>query len=608
MPAAGPESASVDDGAHLRRTAAVPGAKATAGAHVVEAQRHGRPPSPALRCRPRRAARAAASSSPAAGTFRSSSARRSRAGGELDARCRSRPGRSRRQAAPAIGLAGPWSGFVPGDVEVVDPAPALAAGERDRARVAPAGCCRSAPCGRRCRRRCRRSRSRSALTACGPSLKLRSCRPPGARRGVESGRAASASPRHSPPIEAFAQGYSVRPTRGAVDAASPRSGRRRRGRRPRRGAPGRRAASRRRAGRRRSRPPGRCCPRSVIVSARSADHELGVEASTTCSLRGRRAGGLRRPASARRKPSDEVAQGRCRCAAGGEDGRSRRRRSTPPSRCSIPSWRACHQVPRTSVMPVPGGRRPAPAGEAGAGDRPLAVAREALQVGAVEGIGAGRRHAAGVGAELGAAGGVGPVGVGADVPAALGDRVVAGPRLARRQQQQRRPPARPPSRRSAPAHRACPTSPSSSRFDRVPEAKGGRAELSPLGPAAPKPPDRAFARMRANGTPHQGSGHRAAPRRHRPRAAPLDRRARHGPLDRHPGERPGRGDRLADHRRLPDPLPLRTGRRPAGHRARRGDRGRRSASTSSPTRRKAPCSRRSAAASCRRARWPRSRT
>ena len=38
--------------------------------------------------------------------------------------------------------------------------------------------------------------------------------------------------------------------------------------------------------------------------------------------------------------------------------------------------------------------------------------------------------------------------------------------------------------------------------------------------------------------------------------------------------RPGRGRRLADHRRLPDPLPLRTGRRQAGLRAGRGDRGR----------------------------------
>jgi hypothetical protein len=28
---------------------------------------------------------------------------------------------------------------------------------------------------------------------------------------------------------------------------------------------------------------------------------------------------------------------------------------TPPSRCSIPSWSVCHQVPRTWEMPVVGG-------------------------------------------------------------------------------------------------------------------------------------------------------------------------------------------------------------------------------------------------------------
>ena len=74
--------------------------------------------------------------------------------------------------------------------------------------------------------------------------------------------------------------------------------------------------------------------------------------------------------------------------------------------------------------------------------------------------------------------------------------------------------------------------------------------------------------------PTQGSDNREAPRRDRPRAAPLDRRAGHGALDRGQGERPGRGRRLADHGRLPDPLPFRTGGRPAGLRARRRDRGR----------------------------------
>ena len=65
----------------------------------------------------------------------------------------------------------------------------------------------------------------------------------------------------------------------------------------------------------------------------------------------------------------------------------------------------------------------------------------------------------------------------------------------------------------------------------------------------------------------RGTDHREAARRHRPRAAPLDRRAGHGPLDRGLRRRPGRGGRLADHGRLPDPRPLRTGGRPAGLRA-----------------------------------------
>ena len=52
-------------------------------------------------------------------------------------------------------------------------------------------------------------------------------------------------------------------------------------------------------------------------------------------------------------------------------------------------------------------------------------------------------------------------------------------------------------------------------------------------------------------------------------------------------DRPGRGRRLADHGGLPDPRSLRTGCRAAGLRARGRDRRSPSASTSSPTRRKA---------------------
>ena len=51
------------------------------------------------------------------------------------------------------------------------------------------------------------------------------------------------------------------------------------------------------------------------------------------------------------------------------------------------------------------------------------------------GVRGGGRHAVGVGAELGAPGGVGPAGVGADVPPALGDGVLARIRLRDNQQQ-----------------------------------------------------------------------------------------------------------------------------------------------------------------------------
>ena len=102
----------------------------------------------------------------------------------------------------------------------------------------------------------------------------------------------------------------------------------------------------------------------------------------------------------------------------------------------------------------------------------------------------------------------------------------------------------------------------------------GRRKLSPLGRRTAEAPEPRLCENRANAPSHQRSDNREAARRHRPRAAALDRRAGHGPLDRDQGGRPGRGRRLADHRRLPDPLPLRTGRRPERLPAGRRDRGR----------------------------------
>ena len=85
----------------------------------------------------------------------------------------------------------------------------------------------------------------------------------------------------------------------------------------------------------------------------------------------------------------------------------------------------------------PGSRRrvPAPTGETGAGDRPRGQG-EALDVDTGEGVGSGGDRTEGVGAELGAAGGVGPPGVDPHVPAALGDRVLARLGLTREEEQQ----------------------------------------------------------------------------------------------------------------------------------------------------------------------------
>ena len=258
-------------------------------------------------------------------------------------------------------------------------------------------------------------------------------------------------------------------------------------------------------------------------------------------------------------------------------------------------------------MPVPGGRLPAPAGEAGAGDRRLAVAGEALQVGAVERVGAGRRHAVGVGPELGAAGACRP-----------------SRRRRRRASRTGRPrtcppaPRRPASSSSATASptpiatiRASPPrvpdiAPSFARLHMGRQGAGGRISPPPARSAAAAP---RLCENDRDGTSDQGPDHREAARRHRPRAAPLDRRARHGALDRDQGRAAGSRSIVS---LTTAGCPIRShfeqAVAQAGLRARRRDRGR--GRLRRPLRRgeRRPCSRPSAAASCRRAPWPRSKT
>ena len=161
--------------------------------------------------------------------------------------------------------------------------------------------------------------------------------------------------------------------------------------------------------------------------------------------------------------------------------------------------------------PGAGRRDPAPAGEAGAGDGRGAAAGEALQVDAGERVGAGRGDAPAVVAELGAAGRVGPVGVGADVPAALGDRVLAPPSPPPPAPAATPPPARSPSRRSGQPHLASPTS-SLPRSPAYSDSRAGRRELSPLAAIPRRRPREPRERLTAgsaalpewrNGTSHE---------------------------------------------------------------------------------------------------------
>ena len=214
---------------------------------------------------------------------------------------------------------------------------------------------------------------------------------------------------------------------------------------------------------------------------------------------------------------------------------------------------------------------PAPAGEAGAGDRRLAVAGEALEwhprTGRRRPAARSRRRAGTWRRRC-----FRPSRRRRRRTSRTGRPCTCPPAPRRRSPARAPPPARSPSRRSAPLHLASPTSALRS-LACVRGSRARRQRLSP--PHGYGAPRTRLCENGRDGTSDRGSDHREAARGHRPRAAPLDRRAGHGPLDRRPGERPGRRGRLADHRRLPDPLPLRTGGRQTGLRARRRDRGRR---------------------------------
>ncbi len=145
---------------------------------------------------------------------------------------------------------------------------------------------------------------------------------------------------------------------------------------------------------------------------------------------------------------------------------------------------------------------------------------------------------------------------------ALDHRVLPRPRrVGRRQQQQARPPAPPPSPRSAPHRRRVPAVALLARPSHGRPKAPARRLLSP--PRAAPCPGPRFARMRAMPLPTKDQVTEKL-------RAVIDPELRRSIVELGmvrsidiQDERPGRGDRLADHRRLPDPLPLRTGRRPA---------------------------------------------
>ncbi len=201
---------------------------------------------------------------------------------------------------------------------------------------------------------------------------------------------------------------------------------------------------------------------------------------------------------------------------------------TTPTRCSNPSCSACHQLARTLVIQVPAGalqrQRPKWVPATAAGPSRVRLFRWTPSKGSEPAGGTQKAS----GRNLSAAGVVGPVGVGADEPPALGDRVLLRPRLPGGQQQQRQrqrdPHRRDPSHSTPRSRHLLPL-----RWSASGGQARGRRELSPLCCGLPRSP---LCENGRDGTPDRGPDHREAARRDRPRAAPLDRRARDGALDR----------------------------------------------------------------------------
>ena len=159
-------------------------------------------------------------------------------------------------------------------------------------------------------------------------------------------------PRHSPPMLAFAQPYSVRSTRAPSRNVSPKrmplpvsAPQKLTPWAPRRQPPAVMS------------PPipaaGPASSSTVIVNARSADQEPGSRLHHLLSPRAQSsrssiaAIGEEKPATNSRGVMSVVAAPAKTLKLPPP--------STAPIRCSMPSWRTCHQVPRIWVMPVPGG-------------------------------------------------------------------------------------------------------------------------------------------------------------------------------------------------------------------------------------------------------------
>ncbi len=286
--------------------------------------------------------------------------------------------------------------------------------------------------------------------------------------------------RHAPPINAFAQGYSVRLTRAPSTSVSPK-------RTPLPCSPPQTPAScvpRRQLGWKSSPSipaTGGELSSSVIVSARSEDHEPGSRLHHLLSASRAEQAVLERGLG-RVEAGDELARRDVGTAGGGEDVEAAVPGADPdPLLDTVVKG----VPPGAADLRDAGARRrlPAPAREARAGDGRLAVAGEALDVGTVEGVGARGRHAPGVRAELGAAGACRPSSrrrrrtsrtarLRTSQPAPRPPRPAAPP-----------PPARSPSPRSAPVHPACPTSTLRS-LACVRGTKAGSAETLPPGDRA----------------------------------------------------------------------------------------------------------------------------